>query len=160
MRTSMPGHTYAHTHSHLHMYMHACMSTDHPQNTTHTPYTHTPQIHTHIYIHAGKHERASERERAKARESAGARERQREREDISAYRLPFISQNVKTNLSLLHAQQRSSTKSLKTNPISKSYISDLSSKLPGKKRSLTTSMFGWKTYRRTKESVPVTDGTE
>jgi len=85
MRTSMPRHTYAHTHSHLHMYMHACMSTDHPQHTTHTPYTHTPQIHTHIYIHAGMHERARERERARKRERESARDRGRERERTSVH---------------------------------------------------------------------------
>ena len=71
--------------------------------------------------------RLPERERERVTERERARARAREREDIGAYRLPFISQNVKTNLSLLHAQQRSSKMSLKTNPISKSYISDLSS---------------------------------
>ena len=80
MRTSMPGHTYAHTNSHLHMYIHACMSTDHPQHTTHTPHTHT-STPIYIYMQECMRERASERARER-RERARERGRERERTSV------------------------------------------------------------------------------
>jgi hypothetical protein len=130
-------------------------------NIPHTRHTHTHHKSTPIYIHAGMHERARERERARKRERESARDRGRERERTSVHTGFHSSLRMlrQTFPSCMHNNDRQLCRSKRIpyqNLISQIYPQNFR----GKKRSLTTSMFGWKTYRRTKESVPVTDCTE